>query len=324
MNTFVKFPIIGVLIVILLGIAYYFYGLMPVSSVVEMVPFNISKGESFRDIALSLRKANLIKSATAFKIYNFLKGSAHQLKPGKYSLSPSLGVPKIVELLVTGLPKGFQVVIFEGETLKDIDKKLSDLNILKPNDLLNFDYYSLKDNYEFLAEADSLEGFLFPDTYQFSFESNPEDVIKKFLDNFRQKVNLISYNDLIIASMIEKEVPFEEDRYLISGILHKRLSTGMPLQVDATICYAQLQSFNGCYPLKKSDFDIDSPYNTYKNLGLPPTPISNPGLSAIKAALNPKYSQYLYYLSDPKTKATIFSKTLDEHNRNRVKYLNTK
>jgi UPF0755 protein len=324
MSIFIKSSIFGILIIFLLGIAYYFYGLTAASLVVEPIFFNISKGESFRDIALSLRKADLIKSTAVFKIYNFLRGSAHQLKPGKYSLSPSLSVPEIVDLLVAGIPKGVRVIIFEGETIKDIDKKLSDLNILKPNEFLNFDYHSLKNNYEFLSGINSLEGFLFPDTYQFSLESNPDDILKKFLDNFKEKVGLIYYNDLIIASMIEKEVPFEEDRYLVSGILHKRLSTGMLLQVDATICYAKLQSFTGCYPVKKIDLEINSIYNTYKKLGLPPTPISNPGLLAIKAALNPKNSKNWYYLSDPKTKTTIFAKTLDEHNRNRVKYLNTR
>lgn len=322
MNIFIKISIFGVLIFILLGIAYYFYALTPASAIAESYSFKVSKSEGLREIALALRKADLIRSATTFKLYTFLTGSAHRLKPGNYSLSASLSTPEIAHLLVAGTPKDIEVVIFEGEALKDIDKKLSDLNILKPNDLLNFNIGSLKFEYDFLAEADSLEGFLFPDTYRFSFEADPRNVLRKLLDNFKQKVESIPYEDLIMASLIEKEVPFEEDRYLVSGILNKRLSTDQPLQVDATICYAKLQSSVGCYPLKRVDFEIDSPYSTYKTIGLPPTPIANPGLSAIKASQNPKNSKYLYYLSDPKTKKTIFSRTLDEHNRNRWKYLN--
>jgi len=322
MNGVTKFSILGISIILLLSIAYYFYGLMPVSAIAESYSFKISRGEGLREIALSLRKAELIRSTAAFKIYSFLSGTAHRLKPGSYSLSASLSAPEIAKLLVAGTPKDIEVVIFEGETLKDIDKKLSDLNILKQNNLLNFDIGSLKIEYDFLANAQNLEGFLFPDTYRFAFESDPRDILRKILDDFKLKAGTVSYHDLIIASIIEKEVPFEEDRYLISGILAKRLSTGLPLQVDATICYAKLQSTIGCHPFNKSDFEINSPYNTYKKVGLPPTPIANPGISAIKAAQNPKTSKYWYYLSDPKTKGTIFSKTLDEHNRNRVKYLN--
>jgi len=322
MNIFVKSLVFGILIFLLLGIAYYFYALTPVSAVATPQSFKVLKGDGLREIALSLRKASLIRSSTSFKIYSFSRGFAHRLKPGNYSLSASLSAPEIADLLVAGTPKDIRVVIFEGETLKDIDKKLAELNILKENELLGFDISPLKQNYDFLAEARTLEGFLFPDTYRFSFDSSPRDVLEKILDNFKQKAASISYRDLILASLIENEVPFEEDRHVVSGILNKRLSTGLPLQVDATICYAKLQSLDGCLPFKKGDFDIDSPYNTYKKLGLPPAPIGNPGLSAINAARNPKSSKYLYYLSDPKTKKTIFSTTLDEHNRNRVKYLN--
>ncbi|MGB9608998.1 MAG: endolytic transglycosylase MltG, partial [Minisyncoccia bacterium] len=129
---------------------------------------------------------------------------------------------------------------------------------------------------------------------------------------------------LILASMLEKEAPFFEDQKIIAGILLKRLKLNMPLQVDATICYIKILKNKGsisCLPLNPLDFKINSPYNTYTNKGLPSAPISNPSVQAVLAALNPVESKYLYYLSDPKTKKTIFSQTLKEHNQNILKYL---
>jgi UPF0755 protein len=157
-------------------------------------------------------------------------------------------------------------------------------------------------------------------------------VVGEFTDNFNVKalplLNADSKNaqrDLILASILEKEVPSSTDQKLIAGILLKRLAAGMPLDVDATVCYAKLlenpSPAASCYPLTALDFKIDSPYNTYLYRGLPPGPIGNPGVSAIVAAIDPVSSPYWYYLSDPKTGKTIFAKTLDEQTQNRVKYL---
>jgi UPF0755 protein len=128
----------------------------------------------------------------------------------------------------------------------------------------------------------------------------------------------------VLASLVEREVPLAEDQRRVAGILEKRLAVGMPLQVDATICHIKkirAGSSVGCYPLSPLDFAVDSPYNTYLHMGLPPQPIGNPGIQAIMAVLDPLPSRYWYYLSDPATGKTVWSETLDEQEANRVKYL---
>ena len=159
----------------------------------------------------------------------------------------------------------------------------------------------------------------------------PEKVVEKFLANFNQKALPLLNRDphhigenLILASILEKEIPDFEEQRLVSGILRKRLSAGIPLQVDAAICYIKEQKYGrdkSCYPLSPSDFKIDSPHNTYLYAGWPKGPIGNPGLRSIQAATNPAPSDYWYYLSDPRTKKTIFSKTFEDHALKKARYL---
>lgn len=205
------------------------------------------------------------------------------------------------------------VLIREGLTVNQISELLNKAGVLEGESL----------------SAD-LEGYLFPDTYEFFVPSSAELAAKRMKENFNNKVLPFvsadksdgkndNLSDIIkVASMIEREVPNSEDRRIVSGIIWKRLRNGYPLQIDATICYVKPDP---CYPLSRDDLSKDSPYNTYTRKGLPPTPVSNPGLDAIDAAVNPKNSVYWFYLSDPETGKTIFSVDLDEHNSNIVKYL---
>jgi uncharacterized YceG family protein len=153
----------------------------------------------------------------------------------------------------------------------------------------------------------SLEGFLFPATYDLPHKPNVDDLIARQLDAFNQYMdqvnmkyakskNLTPYDVLIIASMIEREAVVEKDRKLIAAVIYNRLSQGMPLQIDATIRFAEN---NWTKPLTESDLHISSPYNTYENTGLPPTPIGNPGLASIEAAAHPANVNYLYYVAKP-------------------------
>ncbi len=176
---------------------------------------------------------------------------------------------------------------------------------------------------------ESLEGYLFPDTYQFFVPSAPEVVKAKFEENFNRKVRAVTPEGiteaglkeiLIKASLIEREVPDSDDRKIVAGIMVKRLEANIPLQMDASLCYGKPAP---CLPIRESDKKANSPFNTYLYPGLPPRPIANPGIDAILAVLHPATSPYWYYISDPATQKTIFAKTLDEHNRNIVKYLST-
>lgn len=180
---------------------------------------------------------------------------------------------------------------------------------------------------EFLKSAVSEEGFLFPDTYEFFKDSKPKVIIAKMKKNFEEKTAIFTEDiarqkkdqrDIVtMASLLEEEAASEKDRKLISGILWKRISLGMPLQVDAALTYATGKS---SHKLTDADLASDDPYNTYKYRGLPAGPISNPGLEAIYAAINPAISPYLYYLSDSKG-VIHYAKTFEEHKLNKIRYL---
>jgi len=317
--------------VLIILIAYFFYGLQPGSNVAEFVNFAVRKGEGMKEIGAHLSQESLIKSISVFKIYSIMSGQATLFKPGVYELSRDLTLPEIVNVLTQGNHEDVKVVIPEGLTVKDIEAILKEKGVLADNQ--GFDQAILEDwsvDYPFLRNQVSLEGFLFPDTYRFQAGSSLSDILVKFFDNFEAKAWSLVNGDkkwrdqLILASLLEKEVVDFNDRRLVAGILLKRMRNDWPLQVDATIAYAKCRGqFLGCPDLlvRKSDLNIASPYNTYERLGLPPTPIGNPGQAAIKAALSPQNSGYWFYLSSAKTRETIFSKTLDEHNINRAKYL---
>lgn len=310
----------------------------------QSVTLDIPEKLGFNEIVEKLSANGLIRSERAFKIYALISGRAHRFKPGRYFFPPtgesSPSASALIKILAAG-PTEIPMTIYPGMTLKEIDDRLSSLKIIEPGDLTNFNTFSLKDDYPWLPlfeknsreafendSRDALEGFLLPDTYYFLPATEIDLTIKKILDNFELKalpflnndVNIL--NTLILASLLEKEIPNNNERKIAAGILKKRLSVGMALQIDATIIYAKCEGrFSGCPALTKEDYKINSAYNTYLEPGLPPAPISNPSLEAIKAAAAPLKTDYWYYLSDPETKKTIFSKTLDEHNKNRVKYL---
>ncbi|MFY9457658.1 MAG: endolytic transglycosylase MltG [Candidatus Spechtbacterales bacterium] len=306
----------------------------------ELVEFIVEKGQGARGIASNLEKDGIISNDLFFNYYAWQKRSANLLQAGEYELSPSMTIPEIVRIFTEGKVKfdpGIRITIPEGYTTKKIEDvlisgglgvKKSELQeavgITAPLAKEIFGFSFLGD----LPPRATLDGFLFPDTYFFEEDASLNDIVKRMLANFDSKVsdalrvkikargkNL--YEVVIMASLIEKEVRAYEDMRVVSGILWKRMAVGMPLQADATLAHLTGKKTG---EITNDDKLIDSPYNTYKYRGLPPTPIANPGFNAIKAAADPEESEYLYYLSTPQGE-TIFSKTLDEHNQNRVKYL---
>jgi len=303
----------------------------PLSQAENWQEFEVQPGWGLNEISQALKNANLISDTFKFKLYTILTGRALSLKPGNYFFSPSMSLKEIIHKLWQGPNEEIVVTIPEGFSLKDIDEILAKQGIIIQGKLSSFSPIELSQEFPFLRDVSSLEGYLFPDTYRFFSHSGAKIVAEKMLKNFQEKVLPLvnsSQADLnktiILASLIEKEVVSDSDRFLVSGILTKRLKIDMPLQIDATIIYIKCQGeYQNCptEELNKNDFAADSPFNTYLHKGLPPAPISNPGLSAIKAALDPLPSKYWYYLSDPATGKTIFSKTLEEQNINRTKYL---
>lgn len=267
--------------------------------------FLVGKGQNFFQITENLENDGLIKNKFLFNFYILVKGKQSNLQAGEYSLSSSMSIAKIAQKIIAGDVSKTIVTIPEGFTVKQIEERL---NLKLP--------------------GENLEGFLFPDTYQFPLKVSGEEVVKKMRDNFDKKLNLelreeikkqgkTIFEIVTMASLLEKEVKTKEDKELVSGILWKRLKNKIPLQVDATITYITGKKNT---KVSKEDTQIDSPYNTYKYKGLPLDPICNPGIESILAALYPKDGGYWYYLSTPEGK-TIFSKTLEEHNLVKAKYL---
>lgn len=311
MKTLIKALLVGV-IIFFLWLPYAIFNFGPVANDPKIYEFSIEKGSSLDQIATHLEEQELIRSKKFFKLYSVLKGTAHQLKPGLYLISKANSVKEITEKFITGPDNEVTFLIYEGKTVDQIDQRLSEFGLIERNQINNFPIEELTRDFPFLEGKTSLEGYLFPDTYHLSPSLLPEEILERFLMNFEQKaIPLLSeaeapYDALIIASMIEKEVPEMEDRKLVSGVIQNRLEIGMGLQLDATLIYAK---------------DHGEAYDTYQFAGLPPTPIANPGLEAIEAALNPTASDYFYYLSHPETGDTLFSETFDEHDTKRAQYL---
>lgn len=284
----------------------------------------VREGDGFADIARKLRAEGIIRSEFVFKLVALATGAATDLKPGVYHLDSGMSMWDVTLILREGIVPEISVTIPEGASLYQIDRLLADAGVLPRGNLIRFA--------ELAANADrEIEGRLFPDSYRFYRNSGTEDVVSKMTANFEVKAAPVlarapreSIPNLILASILEREVPDPRDRRIVAGVLKKRLAANMPLQVDASICYIKkikAGEYVPCMPITQTDLKTNSGYNTYLNRGLPMGPIGNPGIAAIEAAMEPISSSYWFYLSDPATGNTIFSQTLDEHNKNRVKYL---
>jgi len=339
--------LILVLVLVLVGVWLWRQIYLPLAAEkANEIVFVVEKGESLTDISSSLKEKGLIKSKFLFDLATFWKGAQKKLQAGVYNFSPAMSISEIVDRLSSGETLKERITIVEGWSLKDIawyfenKGKFQAEEIFEVAGLPGVDYSKnsntpkpkdFSEKFEFLKEKPqntSLEGYLFPDTYEISPEDSPEDIIIKMLENFDKKVTpelreeikkqgRTLYQVLTMASILEKEVKDYKDKQIAAGILWKRLRSGWPLQVDATITYLIGKT---SAELTKKDLGIDSPYNTYKYYGLPLGPICNPGIESIKAAIYYKESPYWFYLTTPDEK-TIFSRTLREHAINKWKYL---
>lgn len=224
------------------------------------------------------------------------------------------------------------LTIIEGWNLKDVSTYLKSQSFSFASDINKARAGDYVAKYDFLDSAgvnSSLEGYLFPDTYRVFASTTLDEVVTKMLNNFSNKITPEMRADikkqgrslheiLTMAGIIEKEVKSEADMKIVSGIFWDRIKNGQALESCATLAYI-LGENKPQYTYE--DTRIKSPYNTYINRGLPPGPISNPGLKAIRAAIYPTYTKYNYFLSRPDNGATVFSATYDEHIINKQKYL---
>lgn len=296
----------------------------------EEIIFKVEKGEGLFQVSKKLENKDLIKNNLPFEIYVMLRNDFDNLKRGSYKLSPSMSVAEIAQKIIKGDVINIKLTFIEGWNNEQVANHLERNNIFKKESFLESlkNYKGNSKLFKKIPESVRLEGYLFPDTYSIEEDISPSKLIKKMISNLQNKLSDEIGEDLsveekklheviIMASLIEKEVKTYKDKRLVSGIAWKRIENNIPLQMDATIVYITGRNSTKI-PLEETK--IDSPYNTYKYKGLPPGPICNPGLESIKAALNPKESNYWYYLSAPSGE-TIFSKNLLEHNTAKYKYL---
>ncbi len=297
----------------------------------EMV-FKIEKGENLFSIGRHLEKSGFIRNQIFFQVYAFFSGDYKHLQAGSYFFSPSMTIPRISQEIARGEIARVKVVIPEGLTSAEIEDELnSKINQTTKIQLKNQNFKTYKGEFSFLEDTPdgaSLEGFLFPDTYDFAIDTTSEEAARVFLVNFGKKLSPQIKTDIekqgkrlfdivVMASLLEKEVITLADKKIVSGILWKRLEGNVPLQVDATVGFAKTGK---AVKISREDTLIDSPYNTYKYKGLPIGPICSPGLKSIEAAVYPEASKFWYYLSTPSGQ-TIFSRTYDKHLLAKAKYL---
>ena len=288
------------------------------------VRFVVPPGATFHEVADTLHRTGLIDSVTVFDLYARYKHLDRNVQAGAYELSRNLNMIQILTALQTAIPDEIFVTIPEGFTIKKTAAALDKGGLIKGSDYIalavpgQFTYDFLKD----LPPGASLEGFLFPDTYLIPRNGTAKDLIKAQLDTFKKlwddtrrgqavqrKLNPLQI--VTIASMIEREALYQEDRPLVASVISNRLAAGWPLQIDATVLYAK-----GVWQssVTKQDRMVQSPYNTYLHTGLPPGPIANPGIKAIDAALQPADTGYFFYLSD-KQGHNHYAKTNEEFAR---------
>ena len=271
----------------------------------------LNPGIGVSDIARRLRQVGVIADPLLFRIGVRLSGKSKGLKAGEYEFAQEISAKAVMDLLVSGQTVVRRVTIPEGLTSAEIVRLLNATNGLKGE-----------------ISASPGEGTVLPETYHFSYGDRRSDLIERMQHGMRETLAALwqerapdlpfatRYEALILASIIEKETSVAEERAHVAGVFVNRLRRGMRLQSDPTVAYAISGSLGPpSRPLTRADLTVDNPFNTYKNKGLPPTPIANPGRAALEAAMRPLATLDLYFVADG-TGGHAFARTLQEHSRN--------
>lgn len=299
----------------------------------ETVTVEIKQGEGTWDIAVTLKEKGLIRHKIAFLLKAYEMGANSQLRYGTFELHKNAGPESIIQELLQGGAKKEEkrFTVPEGYTIEMIAKKLEEEQICTEADFLqavqkDYDYWFLE---TIPVNADvryRLQGFLFPDTYAIAENTTAVDIVDAMLTQFgnkytkkmekrAKKLGKTTFELITEASLIERETAIDKERKLIAGVIENRLESGMRLQIDPTFLYPIT---DGLYNIEKATYehrDVESPYNTYKNYGLPVGPIACPGLASIEAALEPAEHNYFYYHTDESKGdgSHIFTETYEEH-----------
>ncbi|MDB1921803.1 endolytic transglycosylase MltG [Clostridium tertium] len=301
-------PIIIILILIISCFVLFKRVLNKPLKTSEDIVINVQEGDSFYSIINTLSKENKIKNLPLIKLFVKISRKNIDVKPGEYVLQKDLNVNELINTLTS--ESSLNIVKFtvpEGYTIDDISEKLEKEGICSKEDFIKaIKEYELPSFVNINSEKRyNLEGYLFPDTYLIKVGETPKEIITKMVARFKEmlneaikEVNTTVKNEDIetvvtIASMIEKEARIDSERPVIASVIVNRLNIDMMLQIDATVIYALGEHVD---TVLYSHLETNSPYNTYKNYGLPVGPISNPGLESIKAALKPEQTDYLFYV----------------------------
>ena len=305
----------------------------------KLVVVTIYESDTMDDIVEKLHKGGLVRYPGLFRLYADLAVDEGEIKPGIWDLNTMYDYHALVNMMSPSSSRTVveDVLIPEGYSCRQIFDLLEQNRVCTAKDLAEYAASGELKEYWFLENVERgfeycLEGFLFPDTYDFYKNSSPRDVLEKLLDNFefrfneemRTQIDTLNANVtggtfdvhdvVIVASLIEKETAKNEESPLIASVIYNRLfrwgNTPAYLNIDASIVYA----LDGKTDLTTEDLKVESPYNTYTNTGLTPGAIANPGLSSLKAALNPATTNYYFYVLNPAVGEHKFSTTLDEHN----------
>jgi len=300
--------ILPFLLILFLALFFYF-SLTPPSTDTTKKVFVINQGDSLATIASRLEKNRFINNRYSFIVYSRILGLNQKIQAGTFYLTTSLSLPDLIQKIVKGGSTDYWLKIIPGTRLEEFSPST-----------------------EFMATAKGLDGQLFPDSYLIPQYYTPGEILDLISLNFKEKLSEASANstttltdsqNLVMASLLEREAKTLADKKIIAGILINRLKSNMPLQIDATVQYAKdslTKPEDYWHPISKTDLSIVSPYNTYKNRGLPPAPICNPGLDSLTAAYHPTITDYYFYINDNQGQIH-YAKTLDEHNANVAKYL---
>ena len=288
----------------------------------KRVTVKIREGLSTAEIADRLAEKDVIDSTLKFRIWARIYGYDDKLRPGSYTFTVGMSDDEVFAKLLTGEKRLVQFTVPEGFGVKDIAERLYNLDLADKNEFLqaaeNFTPYDYMKKHKDVFFA--AEGFLFPDTYTVENDVEIDEILSLMANTFDEKLttsmraqaakmDLSIYDLITLASLVEREVRFPEDRAVVAQVLLKRLKLNMPLQTDATLQYLMDTPKE---EVTIEDTQIDSPYNTYQHAGLPPGPIANPGMAAIEAVLHPANTDYLYFVAD-RSGHNHYAHTYEEH-----------
>jgi len=287
----------------------------------------LRSGYSTRKIALELKKAGVIRNVFAFRVWHTLHPKP-SLKAGEYLFERDASLPQVYGRIARGDIYFHEVTIPEGFTMFDIAKAMEEAKLGSAADFLKVAQTQTQLISDLSPNATSLEGYLFPNTYQFTRTQSLEEMAAMMVHQFRQVAQEIGLNStteadipkiVTMASIVEKETAAAEERPRVASVYYNRLAQKVALDADPSVIYAELLARTYQGSLHHADLSVDSPYNTYRFPGLPPGPIGNPGKSALEAAMHPEATTFLYFVADGAGHHR-FARSLEEHNRNVAAY----